>query len=430
MKKTTIRLISLGCSKNLVDSEKILGQLPAGRFRIVDGESPSADLAIVNTCGFIHDAREESIDTILELVEARRKGLIGQVVVTGCLSQRYMDELKEEIPEVAAWFGAREPDELLNYLQVRYRKEMLQRRLSTPSHYAYLKVSEGCDRSCSFCAIPMIRGPHVSQTPGLLVKEAGMLADKGVRELLLVAQDLSYYGIDLQSRSMLHELLQALCAVEGIRWIRLHYAYPHLFPEGVIDLMASEEKICSYLDIPLQHINDDILRSMRRGHSRRGSIALLEKIRRKVPGIALRTTLMVGYPGESDQAFRELYDFVGDFRFDRLGVFTYSPEEGTRAHPLGDPVPAHIKQERMEAIMDLQAQISLEKNQSMIGKSLEVVIDRQEGQYFVGRTQYDSPEVDNEVLVRSDTPLPPASFVQVTIEGAEAFDLYARHGSA
>ncbi len=427
MKKTTVRLISLGCSKNLVDSEKILGHLPVSRYRLVEGHDERADLAIVNTCGFIHDAREESIDTILELVEARKRGLVGEVLVTGCLSQRYREELQAEIPEVAAWFGARDNSQLLQHLQLPYDHLSPKRHLCTPPHYAYLKIAEGCDRSCSFCAIPMIRGAHVSQPIDALVQEAAALARQGVKELLLVAQDLSYYGIDLSGKPTLSELLQALAALEGVRWLRLHYAYPHRFPEEVIDLMAREEKICNYLDIPIQHINDSLLRSMRRGHSKSETIALLEKLRSKVPGMAIRTTLMVGYPGETDQSFDELYHFVRDFRFDRLGVFSYSPEEGTSAYALGNPVPAAVKEERLEAIMELQSGISLEKNQARIGQVMEVLVDRKEDTLFVGRTQFDSPEVDNEVLIRSDSPLQPGSFVQVAITGASEFDLYASH---
>lgn len=427
MKKTTVRLISLGCSKNLVDSEKILGHLPVSRYRLVEGHDERADLAIVNTCGFIHDAREESIDTILELVEARKHGLVGEVLVTGCLSQRYREELQAEIPEVAAWFGARDNSQLLQHLRLPYDPLSPKRHLCTPPHYAYLKIAEGCDRSCSFCAIPMIRGAHVSQPIDALVQEAAALARQGVKELLLVAQDLSYYGIDLGGKPTLSELLQALVGLEGIRWLRLHYAYPHRFPQEVIDLMAREEKICNYLDIPIQHINDSLLRSMRRGHSKSGTIALLEKLRSKVPGMAIRTTLMVGYPGETDQSFDELYHFVRDFRFDRLGVFSYSPEEGTSAYALGDPVPAAVKEERLEAIMELQSGISLEKNQARIGQVMEVLVDRKEDTLYVGRTQYDSPEVDNEVLIRTDSPLQPGSFVRVAITGASEFDLYASH---
>lgn len=424
MKKTTVRLISLGCSKNLVDSEKILGHLPLSRYRLVDEGEERADLAIVNTCGFIHDAREESIDTILELLEARKRGMVGEVLVTGCLSQRYREELQAEIPEVKAWFGARDNGELLRHLQLPYDPLDPRRHLSTPSHYAYLKISEGCDRTCSFCAIPQIRGGHISQPMDALVKEARLLAGRGVRELLLVAQDLSYYGLDQGGRSLLADLLRALAAIEGIRWLRMHYAYPNRFPEEVIGLMAREEKICKYLDIPIQHINDKLLRSMRRGHTRAATIDLLERLRSEVPGIALRTSLIVGYPGETDAAFDELFQFVRDFRFERLGVFSYSSEEGTNAYSLGDPVPAGVKEERLEAIMELQAGISLEKNQARVGQEMEVVVDRREGDLFVGRTRFDSPEVDNEVLIQPHEGLQPGSFVRVLITGATEFDLH------
>ena len=425
-KKTSIQVITLGCSKNLVDSEKILGQLPPGRFHIVPEGEGNANVVIINTCGFIQDAKEESIDTILETLEKERNGLVDEVLVTGCLSERYKDELRKEIPEADAWFGVNQPGDLFAYLQEKYRDDSPMRLLTTPAHYAYLKIAEGCDRTCSFCAIPMIRGAYRSEAVSQLVEEAQLLAGKGVKELILIAQDLSYYGYDLTGKPMLGQLLRELTGIAGIEWIRLHYAYPHNFPQDVINLMASNQKICRYLDIPLQHINDDILRSMRRGHSKAGTLAFLEKIRKEVPGLALRTTLMVGYPGETDAVFRELMDFVAEMRFDRLGVFTYSPEEGTRAYAQGDPIPEEVKQERLEAIMELQSAISLQINKKKIGQQFRVLIDREEDDFFVGRTEYDSPEVDNEVLITKDDRLSVGQFAQVQITEASEFDLYAR----
>ncbi len=425
-KKTSIQVITLGCSKNLVDSEKMLGQLPHGRFHIVPEGEGDANVVIINTCGFIQDAKEESIDTILETLEKKKNGLVDEVIVTGCLSERYRDELRKEIPEADAWFGVNQPGDLFAYLKEKYQEDSPQRLLTTPSHYAYLKIAEGCDRTCSFCAIPMIRGAYRSQPVNLLVEEAKLLAGKGVRELILIAQDLSYYGYDLTGKPMLGQLLNELTGIAGIEWIRLHYAYPHNFPQDVIKLMASNQKICRYLDIPLQHINDDILRSMRRGHSKSGTLAFLEKIRKEVPNLALRTTLMVGYPGETDAVFRELIDFVAEMRFDRLGVFTYSPEEGTRAYAKGNPISEKVKQQRLEAIMELQSGISLQINKNKIGQQFSVLIDREEDEFFVARTEYDSPEVDNEVLITKDNMLTVGRFAQVEITEASEFDLFAR----
>lgn len=426
MKKASIKLITLGCSKNLVDSEKILGQLPTDRFYLMHEGEEAADIVIINTCGFINDAKEESIDTILQMVEARKKGLVREVIVTGCLSERYKEELQQEIPEVDAWFGARNPGELFDYLRAVYTDANPERFVTTPPHYAYLKISEGCDRTCSFCAIPIIRGNHVSLPVDLLVKESTLLAEKGVKELILVAQDLSYYGIDLMGKPLLGALLKALCRVKGLQWLRLHYAYPHKFPGDVIQLMASEPVICKYLDIPLQHINDDILYSMRRGHTKKGTLHFLEKIRKAVPGIALRTTLMVGYPGETEAAFKELAYFVREMRFDRLGVFTYSPEEGTKAYGLGDPVPESLKQERAEALMELQAGISYEINRSKIGRVMQVIVDSEEKDFFLGRTEYDSPEVDNDLIIEKAPGLMPGQFIQARITGATEFELRAK----
>jgi len=423
--KKTIRIITLGCSKNQVDSEKLIGQLPAGRYHLLhDGEGP-ADVVIINTCGFIEDAKQESIDTILEVAAARKAGVVKEVLVTGCLSQRYLDDLRREIPEVDAWFGVNQPEDIFSYLRESYKPDSPDRLLSTPAHYAYLKIAEGCDRSCSFCAIPMIRGPFASVSIDHLVQEARMLAARGVKELILVAQELTYYGIDTHGKPMLAPLLRALCEVNGISWIRLHYAYPRQFPDEVLEVMASESKICNYLDIPLQHINSQILHSMRRGHDREGTLRFIEKIRENVPGIALRTTLMAGFPGESEAAFLELMDFVKTVRFDRLGVFTYSPEEGTSAFSLGDPVPQQVKEERAAAIMELQSGISLEINRSKIGQHLPVLVDREETQYFIGRTEFDSPEVDNEVLIEKAPGLAGGQFVSVLITGATEYELFA-----
>jgi len=426
VKKTTIKVITLGCSKNLVDSEKIMAQLPADRFQLMFEGQQSADIVIINTCGFINDAKEESIDTILGVLEARKRGTVREVLVTGCLSQRYKEELMQEIPEVDAWFGVHGPDDLFAYLKANYVANDPQRLLSTPNHYAYLKIAEGCDRTCSFCAIPMIRGAYRSLPVGLLVEETRMLAAKGVKEINLVAQDLSHYGIDISRKPLLGQLLQSLCSINGIEWIRLHYAYPHNFPDDVIQLMAAEPKICKYLDIPLQHINDSILLSMRRGHDRDGTIRFLERLRERVPGIALRTTLMVGYPGETEEMFDELMAFVRRIRFDRLGVFKYSPEENTRAYSLGDPVKSSVKKERAGAIMSLQSEISNGINLSRIGQRLKVIIDREESSFFAGRTEYDSPEIDNEVIIEKAPHLKPGQFTMATITNATEFDLHAR----
>ncbi len=418
-----INIITLGCSKNLVDSEKIMGQLQHGPFRIThDADGPS-DIVIINTCGFIGDAKEESIDTILQYTEAKKKGLVQEVIVTGCLSQRYKDALKEEIPEADAWFGVDNPSELFGYLRQKYAHHNQERLLTTPSHFAYLKIAEGCDRTCSFCAIPLIRGKFVSRTIGSLVEEATELSRKGVKELLLIAQDLSYYGYDLEKRSMLADLLRQLVKIDGIEWIRLHYAYPRNFPEDVIDLMAEEPKICRYLDIPLQHISDTVLKSMRRNNNKATTLSLLETFRRKVPDVALRTTLLVGYPGETSEHFKELLDFVKETRFERLGVFTYSPEEGTKAFQLEDTLTAEEKQQRADTLMDIQQQISWQLNEEKVGKTFRVLVDREEEEFFVGRTEYDSPEVDNEVYVAKSEGMIPGEFYNVKITSASDFDL-------
>lgn len=428
MKKTTIQVITLGCAKNLVDSEKILARLPADRYEIVDEGAGPADTVIINTCGFINDAREESIDAILRAVGAKEHGAPRRVIVTGCLSERYMDELPREIPEVDGWFGARDPSDLFRYLNAPYDPLHTDRVLRTPPHYAYLKIAEGCDRTCSFCAIPMIRGAYRSLPPGLLAEECRKLAGKGVREIILVAQDLSYYGRDLRKKDLLADLLRRILAIPGIEWIRLHYAYPHHFPDAVLEMMAAEPRICNYLDLPIQHINDEVLLSMRRGHDKTGTLRFLQAIREKVPGIALRTTLLVGYPTETEEAFRELVDFVTATRFERLGVFTYSPEEGTPAYALGDPIPERTKTERAETIMDLQAGISLDNNHLSIGKTVRAIIDGEENGRIIARTEHDSPEVDNE-LILTGMPgqiLPPGTFVTAHITDASAYELYGK----
>jgi ribosomal protein S12 methylthiotransferase len=420
-----INIVTLGCSKNLVDSEKILGQLKKGDYKLSHDADGPADIVIINTCGFINDAKEESIDTILQYTEAKKKGLVGEVIVTGCLSQRYRDELKKEIPEADAWFGVKEPAELFSYLNEKFNPESQERVITTPAHYAYLKVAEGCDRTCSFCAIPLIRGGFMSRPISSLVEEAKQLAREGVKELLLIAQDLSYYGYDIAKRSLLADLLKELVKIEGIEWIRLHYAYPKNFPREVISLMAKERKICKYLDIPLQHISDEILSSMRRNTTREETINLLNEFRSSVPDVAIRTTLLVGYPGESRKHFDELAEFVKAIRFERLGVFIYSPEEGTRANEMNDNVSEKEKSKRAEQIMELQQEISLELNSQRVGKVFRIIIDREEPEYYVGRTEYDSPEVDNEVLVKKTKTLKPGDMCDVKVDSAAEFEIYA-----
>lgn len=432
MKKKTIQFITLGCSKNLVDTEKLLGQLSADRFDVVPEGEGMADMVVVNTCGFIQDAKEESINTILEVLEARKQGMVREVIVTGCLSERFRDELKQEIPEVDAWFGVHDQGDLFDYLQEHYHDDSPERFITTPGHYAYLKIAEGCDRSCSFCVIPMIRGPYVSRPVDQLVDEATRLARKGVKELILVAQDLTYYGQDLEKKPMLASLLKELVKVDGIEWIRLHYAYPNRFPEEVLQLMVAEPKICNYLDIPLQHINDLVLQSMRRGHGKKQVLDFMHKLRQQYPEVAIRTTMMVGFPGETDAAFQELMDFINEIRFERLGVFTYSPEEDTTALTMGNTVAEKVKQQRADAIMNRQSEISESLNQAKSGKSYRVIVDREEQDYFVGRTEYDSPEVDNEVFIEKAPDIQPGRFVQVTILHAGEHELYAtvQDGSA
>ena len=424
--KKKINIITLGCSKNLFDSEQLAAQL-AQQYRVEHESRDAAPYVVINTCGFIHDAKEESINTILEYVEAKKQGQVEKVVVTGCLSQRYMDELKKEIPEVDAWFGNHHLKEETAFFGLPFRNELLlDRKTATPPHYAYLKISEGCDRSCSFCAIPAIRGRHVSRPMEEIITEAGRLAAKGVKEIILIAQDLTYYGLDIYGKRRLSDLLKQLTKVDGIQWIRLHYMYPTGFPEEVIDIMAEEPKIVNYLDMPLQHIDSEILASMRRGISGEKTKALLQRIRRKLPDAALRTTFIVGYPGETEEKFRKLLDFVSEMQFDRVGAFTYSHEENTAAYALEDNVPEEVKQERLQRLMDLQYDISLRKNQEKIGRRMKVLIDRYDGEKYLGRTQYDSPEVDNEVIICTDKILTPGKFIEAEITGADAYDLWAK----
>jgi ribosomal protein S12 methylthiotransferase len=425
LKKNKINVITLGCSKNTYDSEVLMGQLKANGKEVVHEEE--GNIVVINTCGFIDNAKEESVNTILEYVDKKDQGLVDKVFVTGCLSERYRPDLEKEIPDVDQYFGTTELPLLLKALGADYKHELLGERLTTtPKNYAYLKIAEGCDRPCSFCAIPLMRGKHVSQSIEKLVKEAEGLAKNGVKELILIAQDLTYYGLDLYKKRNLAELLENLAKVEGIEWIRLHYAFPSGFPMDVLDLMKREPKICNYIDIPLQHISDDILKSMKRGTTKEKTTKLLQEFRERVPGMAIRTTLIVGYPGETQQDFEILRDWVQEMKFERLGCFTYSHEENTGAYALVDDVPQEVKQARAAEIMDLQSQISWDLNQEKVGQTFKCVIDRKEGQYFIGRTEFDSPDVDNEVLVdASKYYLKTGDFVNLKIIDATEFDLYA-----
>jgi ribosomal protein S12 methylthiotransferase len=425
----TIRIITLGCSKNLVDSEHLLAQFRAAGHRVLHDHAPGNEEAVViNTCGFILDAKEESLDTILHYIREKQEGRLRKVFVMGCLTERYRHELRTELPEVDGIFGVWDWPEILEAFGNRLNEALLTSRVvTTPAHYAFLKISEGCNRSCSFCAIPHIRGEQRSIPIGKLVEEAALLVQGGVKELILIAQDLTNYGIDQYRKRALADLLKQLVAVPGLEWIRLHYAYPTGFPEEVIKLMAAEEKICNYMDIPIQHINDRLLKAMGRGHTRQKLETLLHKFRLRVPDIALRTTLMTGFPGETEESFRELMDFVAGFRFDRVGVFPYSHEDGTPAFlQLKDEIPEKVKIRRAEELMELQQGISLELNEQKVGKIYKVLIDRKEGEYLVGRTQYDSPEVDNEILLPDNGSMKTGEFYQVRITSAEAFDLYGK----
>lgn len=424
-KNTKVNIVTLGCSKNQVDSEVLLTQLRGNGVNAVhESKSDDNNVVVINTCGFIDNAKQESIDTILRYVDAKEEGIVEKVYVTGCLSQRYKEDLQIEIPQVDAWFGTRDLSRLLKQLNANYKQELVgERILTNPGHYAYLKISEGCDRPCSFCAIPLMRGGHVSRPIEELVLEAKNLARNGTRELLLIAQDSTYYGLDLYKKKNLAELLRQLSAVEGIGWIRLHYAFPTGFPLDALDVMAEQPTICKYLDIPLQHGSSRMLKIMRRGTTREKTEELIRTFRDRVPGIALRTTLIAGHPGETDADFKEMIDFVEQSRFDRLGVFTYSHEENTHAHSMADDVPATVKAERMEAIMELQQGISLELNQQKIGKTFKVLVDRKEAKDFIGRTEFDSPEVDNEVIIQSGEYVRQGDFTLVKITDATEFDL-------
>ena len=424
IKKNTINVVTLGCSKNVYDSEVLMGQLKAGGKNVVHEQE--GNIVVINTCGFINNAKEESINTILDYVQQKEAGLIDKVFVMGCLSERYKPDLEKEIPDVDQYFGTSELPALLKVLGADYKHELIGERLTTtPKNYAYLKISEGCDRPCSFCAIPLMRGAHISTPIEALVTEAEKLAAKGVKELILIAQDITYYGLDLYKKRALADLLRALVKVEGIEWIRIHYAFPTGFPMDVIEVMKEEPKICNYLDIPLQHISDPILASMKRGTTQEKTTKLLKKFREAMPEMAIRTTLIVGYPGETQADFEALKSFVKEMRFDRLGCFTYSHEENTTAYELEDDVPEEVKLARANEIMEIQSQISWELNQEKIGKTFRCLIDRKEGNYFVGRTEYDSPDVDNEVLIDAKKHyVKIGDFVEVKIIDATDYDLY------
>ena len=425
LKKNKINVITLGCSKNVYDSEVLMGQLKASGKDVVHEQE--GNIVVINTCGFINNAKEESVNTILEYIQKKEDGDVDKVFVTGCLSERYKPDLQKEIPNVDQYFGTTELPSLLKALGADYRHELIGERLTTtPKNYAYLKIAEGCDRPCSFCAIPLMRGKHKSTPIEDLVIESEKLAAKGVKELILIAQDLTYYGLDLYKKRNLSELLKALVKIDGIDWIRLHYAFPTGFPMDVLEVMNTEPKVCNYLDIPLQHISDHILKSMRRGTSKAKTTELIKEFRAQVPKMAIRTTLIVGYPGETEEDFQTLKQWVKQMRFERLGCFTYSHEENTHAYNLNDDVPDEIKQERANEIMEIQAQISWELNQQKIGSTCKVIIDRKEGNYFIGRTESDSPDVDNEVLIdATQVYLKTGEFVDVVINDAADFDLYA-----
>ncbi|MDH0659175.1 30S ribosomal protein S12 methylthiotransferase RimO [Empedobacter sp. GD03865] len=424
--KKKINVITLGCSKNVYDSEVLMGQLKANGKEVVHEQS--GEIVVINTCGFIDNAKEESVDTILDYVQRKEDGLVEKVFVTGCLSERYKPDLVEQIPNVDQYFGTRELPLLLKALGADYKHELVGERLTTtPRHYAYLKIAEGCDRPCSFCAIPLMRGGNVSRPIEDLVTEATKLAKNGTKELILIAQDLTYYGLDIYKKRELATLLRELVKIEGIEWIRLHYAFPAGFPEDVLDVIREEPKVCNYIDIPLQHISTKLLKSMRRGTTHEKTNALLDAMRTKVPDMAIRTTLICGYPGETEEDFQEMKAWVQEQKFDRLGCFTYSHEENTHAYNLEDDVPEEVKQQRVEEIMEIQSQISYDLNQEKIGKQFRVMIDRKEGENFIGRTEYDSPDVDNEVLISAiDTYLPVGDFVNVEIIEAYEFDLIGK----
>jgi ribosomal protein S12 methylthiotransferase len=429
MKNKKIRIVTLGCSKNIVDSEKLLRQVQAGGFRLIhETDTASSGTVIINTCGFINDAKEESIDTILRYIRARQSGLIENLYVIGCLSERYMDALKSEIPEVDRYFGVNSMKEILEELGIKYRKDLLTQRVITgPGHYAFLKISEGCDRTCAFCTIPAIRGKYISRPLEELVTEANHLAESGVKELILIAQDLSYYGLDLYKKQKLPQLISELLKIESFEWIRLHYLYPANFPLDLIPLIAENPGICRYVDIPVQHISDKMLGLMKRSHNRRETEAILYRLRNEIPEAAIRTTLIAGHPGETENEFLELKEFVESFRFDRLGVFKYSNEEGTYScDNYEDDIPEAVKESRVAELMRIQQNISAEINESLVGRIFKVIIDRVEGEFFVGRTEFDSPEVDQEVLISSDYTLKPGNFYQIIITRSTDFDLFGK----
>lgn len=427
LKKNKVNVVTLGCSKNVVDSEVLMGQLKANNFDVEhESVNDDASIVIINTCGFIDNAKQESIDTIIRYADAKEAGFVDKVYVTGCLSERYRPELEKEIPTVDGYFGTRELPRLLKTLKADYKHELVgERLLTTPHHYSYFKIAEGCDRPCSFCAIPLMRGGHVSRPQEELVTEAKRLAKNGTKELMLIAQDLTYYGLDLYKKRALPELLKHLSDVEGIEWIRLHYAFPSGFPMEVLDVMTERANVCNYLDMPLQHITDNMLKSMRRGTTKQKTIDLVNAIRDKVPNIAIRTTLIAGYPGETQQDHNEMLEWIEQTRFERLGIFPYSHEENTHAYTLKDNVSAKTKQARAEAVMALQQGISFDLNQKKIGKTYKVLFDKLEGDYYIGRTEFDSPEVDNEVLVKaSNNYIRIGDFANVKITSAEDYDLY------
>jgi len=423
----SINVITLGCSKNLVDSENLIGQLKGNDIAVAHESNADANIVIVNTCGFIDMAKQESIDTILQYADAKTSGDIEKLYVTGCLSQRYKDDLKKEIPEVNAWFGTMDLPFLLKELGADYKHELIGERqgLTTPQHYAYLKISEGCNRTCAFCAIPLMRGRHISKPIEDLIFEAKNLVKQGVKEVMLIAQELTYYGLDIYKKRSLPELLHRLAEVEGLEWIRLHYAYPSKFPLEIIEAVKAHPKICNYLDMPLQHASDAVLQNMKRQITRAETEELIKSIRNILPGIAIRTTMLVGFPGENEKDIEELKDFITKQRFERLGVFTYSHEEGTSGYDLNDSILEEEKQQRAAEIMDIQQEISDELNQAKIGKIFKVLIDRKEGEHYIGRTEFDSPEVDNEVIIDgTKNYLRVGDFAQIKITGASDFDLY------
>lgn len=428
MKKQKVNVVTLGCSKNLVDSEVLLNQLSMDGFDVVHDSNDDSDIVVINTCGFIHDAKEESVNTIMNYVDAKSRGNIDKLYVMGCLSERYKTDLEKEVPEVDKFFGKFDLKALVGELKATYRPEFIyERKITTPSHFAYLKVSEGCNRVCAFCAIPGMTGKHRSKSVEELVKETRYLAKNGVKEILLIAQDLSYYGIDLYGKGMLADLIQRIAEVDGIEWIRLHYLYPTKFPMDILPLFKTVDKLCKYIDIPLQHSSNNVLKHMLRQVTTEETEALLQKIREEVVGIAIRTTMLVGHPGETEEDFEQLKSFIQKHRFDRLGVFPYSHEEGTYGfRKYADDIPDEVKQARADEVMAIQQRISAQLNEERVGKTFKVIIDREEDEFYVGRTEYDSPEVDGEVLISKETPLKKGQFCQVEITGAEEFDLYGK----